>query len=129
LRYAFDNWLKEIQPLSQPQPQNSLPIIEENKEPTLKQLALYHVYLDTKINKENANNYLKGTSHTASGKLKQEFDKYSLTNNRIYSGSDRENGFRLKLFKSVIEMLKKTDNKDAIFKAEKDLNQFEKNIA
>jgi hypothetical protein len=32
LRYAFDNWLKEIQPLSQPQPQNSLPIIEENKD-------------------------------------------------------------------------------------------------
>jgi hypothetical protein len=87
------------------------------------------VYLDTKINKDNAKDYLKDTRHKASGKLKQEFDKYSLTNNRIFSGTDRENSYRLKLFKSVIEMLKKIDNKDAILKAEKDLIQFKKNIA
>ena len=97
-------------------------------EPTLKQLALYHVYLGNDINKDNANDYLVNTSHTSGAKLKQDFDKYKILKNRIYEGTDR-NSFRLKLFANVILMLKETSNKDAILKAEKELIQFEKNIA
>jgi hypothetical protein len=97
-------------------------------EPTLKQLALYHVYLGNDINKDNANDYLVNTSHKSGSKLKQDFDKYKILKNRIYEGTDR-NSFRLKLFEKVILMLKKTSNKDAILKAEKELIQFEKNIA
>lgn len=98
-------------------------------EPTLKQLALYHVYLGTAINKDNANDYLKGTSHKTGRKLKTYFDEYYKTINRIGCGTDRENSFKLKLFEKVILMLKKTSNKDAISKAENELIQFEKNIA
>lgn len=101
----------------------------ESIEPTLKQLALYHVYLDTKINKDNANKYLEGTSHKTGAKLKQEFDNYSKTQNRTGSGTERENGFKLKLFKKVILMLKEISNKDAVLRAERELKQFENNIA
>jgi len=123
------DYLKSIDVNNEPQQSTKEPESIESKEPTLKQLALYHVYLGTKINKDNANDYLRDTTHKSGGKLKQEFDKYNITNNRIYSGTDRENSFRLKLFKSVIEMLKKTSNEDAIKNAENELNQFEKTIA
>jgi antitoxin component of RelBE/YafQ-DinJ toxin-antitoxin module len=100
----------------------------ESKEPTLKQLAMYHVYLGTKMNNDNATSYLEGTSHTSGGKLKQHFDHYYLPKHRIYSGTDRPN-FRRKLFAKVILMLKETNNLDAVLKAENELIQFEKNIA
>ena len=111
--------------LTEPQQSNKEP---ESSEPTLKQLALYHVYLDTKMNNDNASKYLKGTSHKSDGKLKQYFDHYYLLKHRIYSGTDRPN-FRRGLFAKVIIMLKKSGNNDAILKAENELIQFEKNIA
>jgi hypothetical protein len=102
----------------------------KSKEPTLNQLALYHFYLGTDINKDNANDYLKGTSHKTGAKLKQDFDFfYRYQINRTGSGTNRENNYKLKLFAKVILMLKKTSNKDAVLKAEKELKQFENNIA
>lgn len=102
---------------------------KEHKEPTLKELALYHVYLDTKINKDNANQYLENTSHTAGSKLKQHFDLFTNSNNRTAGSTDRANNHKIKLYQSVIVMLKKTDNEEALKKAEKDFIKFQENIA
>lgn len=102
---------------------------KEHKEPTLKELALYHVYLGTKINKDNANQYLENTSHTTGPKLKQHFDLFTNSNNRTASSTDRANNHKKKLYQSVIVMLKKTDNKEALKKAENDFIKFQENIA
>lgn len=97
-------------------------------QPSLKQLALYHVYLGTKITIDNCNEYLKGTEHKSGKKLKQEFDKYTKTSNRIYGGTERENSAKLKLFKEVIIMLENSKNLNALLKAKNELIQFEKSI-
>lgn len=120
---------ERIMELTEPQQSIKTPKSIKNKQPTLSELALYHVYLETKINKDNANGYLVNTTHTSGAKLIGNFNEYYKTINRIGSGTDRENNFKLKLFEKVILMLKKTDNKDAISKAENELIQFEKNIA
>jgi len=121
--------LKQIEPISKPQQSNNEHELIEIKEPTIKELALYHVYLGTKINKDNAKDFLKNTSYSSGGKLKQMFDKYTNSNNRVNKGTERENNHRKKMFKSVILMLEKKDNKEAVLKANKDLIQFEKNTA
>lgn len=103
--------------------------IVESKEPTLKQIALYHYYLGNNVNKDNEAERLKGTNHKINGKLKQHYDYYYQTLNRTNGGTDRENGAHKRLMKAVILMLKETSNYDAILKAEKELVQFEKIIA
>ncbi len=110
---------------------NNEQLIENDKhipECSLRELALYHHYLDTKITKDNSHNYLKGTKHTSGSKLKQHFDYYMNPNNRTGGGSERNNKFRLKLFNKVIQMLKQNENLEAINKAENDFNKFNKNI-
>ena len=82
--------------LTEPQQNISEPENPDSKQPTLKELALYHVYLKTKINKGNANDFLKNTNHKTGSKLKQLYDGFGNTNNRIGSGTDRENNYRLK---------------------------------
>lgn len=121
---------ERINELSKPQQSNE--VIKSNKpineQPVLKELALFHVYLKTKITKDNAKDYLKNTTHSSGKKFKQDFDFFSLSKNRIYGGTDRSNSYKDKYLKKVIEMLKATNNINAIKDAENDLNTFEKNI-
>lgn len=107
----------------------NLLIDKKRVEPSLKVLALYYNYIGKDVNKENSTELLKNTKHKSGAKLKQLFDFFQKTSNRINEDTERKNQYRIKDFERVIELLKKTDNKQAIQKAIDEYNTFKTKLA
>lgn len=98
------------------------------KEPTLKELALYNLYLKNEITKDNANDLLKGTTHISGSKLKQHYDYYYKTINRINTDTDRKNNHRLREFENVLKMLAETNDSNAFEWAKSEFQLFKNKI-
>ena len=118
------------------QSENSLPKIFAPKaqvrksmhEPTLKELALYFYYLSTPVTKENQNKLLEKSKHKSGAKLKQNYDFFNKTINRINADSDRKNNHRIKEFENVIIMLGQAKKTAAKKRAEAEFATFKSKI-
>jgi hypothetical protein len=99
-----------------------------SKQLTLKEWALYYVYVGVHITKDNQNEKLKGTGHNSGPKLKQNYDFYNKTSNRINADTGRKNNHRLKEFENVIGMLKKENEASALERAESEYKTFKAKI-
>lgn len=125
---AIMDYLKEVQPNNSIINSNNTPQHSNSNEPTLKELALYYYYLGQTVTKENSMLLLKDTKHTSGAKLKQNYDFYYKTTNRINLDGERKNNHRLKEFGNVIKMLTKVGNELAIQKATSEFQLFKNKV-
>lgn len=122
----------EIQPTNQPliEPITPEPSQTTNSKPklSLSQIALIYVYNGEQITRHNGNEVAAKYGHKSGDKLYQNYNRYNSKSNRMGSGTEKEDNYKINLLQSVVALVN-TDKKQQVLDEIETLNSNrEKNL-